>query len=625
MTLSGVQQTPAVRAEDARDSKLLVVGVILVLTAAASIAALMQWYTAWAFITWDASDLSVYRQAGEVISSGQPLYDVKFAPGYWTYPPFGGLVMTPLTMAPLEILFPLSYVVNAGALALVILLTGQPLLRRAPDAFGRALLVVGLTLVALTVTPVAEVLALGQLGLLLMLGCCLDYLVVGRRLPRAQGVLVGIATAVKLTPGIFVLHWLATRQYRAAVTALATTAGCWLLAAVVLRGDTATYVERLVLFRTNEQIDGFGDSIMNQSWRGLVDGLPSPAASTLWLVLVALTLALGLTGASRAVRVQQPVAAVGILGLASVLVTPISWHHHAVWVVPALLALVGDGRHRVRLAGATLITVLLMLPARVPAPLPDRYTMLYVVLLGWLLVLVWQASAATDRRLSRSLDRYYGEAYESVMYTGAVGFVSDWVHRLMERPFRASSSGRVLELGAGAGQHAAYVRDFDSYLETDLLVPAGDAVRRVEPGGSVVRARLDAEDLGGLDNASFDRVIATCLLAHLHHPHRALSEWRRVTRPGGTITIYLPMEPGMLLRLLRRIVMVPKARKLGQDHERTVAIDHRNHYPAMRAWIETEFAGDHIRRARFPIPWLGWNFALFDIVHVTRSATDRPG
>lgn len=379
-----------------------------------------------------------------------------------------------------------------------------------------------------------------------------------------------------------------------------------------------------MLFRTNDQIGGYGNTIMNQSWRGLVDGLPSPASNVLWLALAATTLALGLQGAARASRVNRPAAAVGILGLASVLITPISWHHHAVWVIPGLLVLVDDGRNRVRVAGATLIAVLLMIPARIDAPWRDRYTLLYAALLVWLLVIARREAASADLRLSRSVDHYYGHAYESMMYTGAVGAFSAWVHRLMERPFRSAPSGRVLEVGAGAGQHAAFVRDFDSYLETDLLVPSGDVTRRTEPGGTVVRTRLDAEDLGSLETASFDRVIATCLLAHLQNPHRALSEWRRVTRPGGTISIYLPMEPGMLLRFLRRFVMVPKARRLGQDHERTVAIDHRNHYPAMRAWVETEFAGDEIRRARYPIPFLGWNFALFDIVHITRGTADDP-
>jgi alpha-1,2-mannosyltransferase len=406
MTLSEARQAPVVQADEGASSRLRTLLVVAILTFAASIALIMQWFTAWSFVTWEASDLSVYRQAGEVIASGGPLYDVRFVPGFWTYPPFGGLVMVPLTLVPLDVLFPLSYLVNAVGLAVVIALTGRPLLHRAPDAAGRVLMVVGLTLLALTLTPVAEVLALGQIGVLLMVACCLDLLVVGQRFPRAQGVLVGIATAVKLTPGIFVLHWLVTRQYRAALTALGTTAGCWLLAAVVLRQDTATYVERLLLFRTNDQIDGYGGSVMNQSWRGLVDGLPSPASSLLWLALAAITLLLGLQGAARACRVGRPAAAVGILGLASVLVTPIAWHHHAVWVVPAVLALVDDGRHRIRLAGATLITVLLMIPARLEGPLADRYTLLYVVLLGWLLVIVRQEAALVGRRLSQPLDRF---------------------------------------------------------------------------------------------------------------------------------------------------------------------------------------------------------------------------
>lgn len=200
MTLSGARQAPAVQADEGTSSRSRLLVVLAILTFGASIALVMQWFTAWSFVTWEASDLSVYRQAGEVIASGQPLYDVRFEPGFWTYPPFGGLVMVPLTLVPLDVLFPLAYVVNTLGLALVIVLTGRPLLRRAPDAAGRVLMVVGLTFLGLTITPIAEVLALGQIGVLLMVACCLDVLVVGRRLPRAQGVLVGIGTAIKLTP-----------------------------------------------------------------------------------------------------------------------------------------------------------------------------------------------------------------------------------------------------------------------------------------------------------------------------------------------------------------------------------------------------------------------------------------
>ena len=57
----------------------------------------------------------------------------------------------------------------------------------------------------------------------------------------------------------------------------------------------------------------------------------------------------------------------------------------------------------------------------------------------------------------------------------------------MERPFRGR--GAVLGLGAGAGQHAAYVETFDSHLETDI---APRPPRGPEPRAGIERRIVDA-------------------------------------------------------------------------------------------------------------------------------------
>ena len=121
----------------------------------------------------------------------------------------------------------------------------------------------------------------------------------------------------------------------------------------------------------------------------------------------------------------------------------------------------------------------------------DVYAMTYLLLLGFLALRQRSRRAGTDSvpALSASPDRYQSEVYEQVMYTGAVGRFSHLAHRAMERPFRRSTSGDVLEVGAGAGQHAPYVTRFDSYLETDIAVPAEEMTVRMLPAGTVERRR----------------------------------------------------------------------------------------------------------------------------------------
>lgn len=589
----------------------LVVGVALALDVALS----------WSTMRLEWSDLWVWREGGRLIREGQPLYDYRFVPGYWTYPPFGALVMVPLTLVPVDALIPAAIAVNLVGLITIVALSFKGVLDRATSTAERGFLLAGLAVVSISLFPVADTFTLSQLGIVLTLACLLDAVVLARAGSRWQGVVVGIAAAVKLTPALFLVYYLVTRQWRAAVTGTATLIGCWLLAAVLLPSDTRTWLERRIAFGTNDQINGFGSSMYNQSLRGMVDGLPSGAATGAWIALAVPVLLVGLWTVRRAHAAGDLLTAAAVVGLVSVLVSPISWHHHAVWVVPALGALVGTGRRRVDLVVAATAALLLMPHPRTGYGSIDMYAMTYLLLLGFLALRQRSRRAGTDSvpALSASPDRYQSEVYEQVMYTGAVGRFSHLAHRAIERPFRRSTSGDVLEVGAGAGQHAPYVTQFDSYLETDITVPAEEMTVRMLPAGTVERRHLDAQDLREIPDGSFDRVIATCLLAHLDDPAGALREWRRVTRPAGSVTIYLPTEPGMLLRLARRVVMVPKSRRFDQDHEATVYREHRNHYPGMRRAVLEAFAGDDVRFRRYPLRFLGWNAALFDVAHVRRS------
>lgn len=223
----------------------------------------------------------------------------------------------------------------------------------------------------------------------------------------------------------------------------------------------------------------------------------------------------------------------------------------------------------------------------------------------------------------QSPNEYFAEDYQEIMYTGVVGRYSRLTHALLDWPFRGTSTPVVLELGAGVGQHTKHaLTDFSQYFVTDISQAALNKCDSSDP--RVVAQVADAQQLSDFTDESVDRVVATCLLAHLHEPEQALSEWRRVLKPGGSVSIYVPAEPGMLLRLLRHTVMARKSRKLGNDHLAIVYRDHINHYPRMRLLIESVFAPDTIVRRRFPTRFLGWNFSLFDVFHVTKNASTKP-
>lgn len=230
-------------------------------------------------------------------------------------------------------------------------------------------------------------------------------------------------------------------------------------------------------------------------------------------------------------------------------------------------------------------------------------------------------STDNARQLNTDAKEYFSEAYQDVMYTGVIGFYSRLVHRIMDRPFKGTRTPVVLEVGAGAGQHAPYTSTyFDTYYQSDISPTLVD--QQSPQDSRVVPIVANAEDLSDFENNSVDRVVATCLLAHLDRPEKALEEWRRVVKPGGTISIYLPSEPGILLRFLRHVAVAPKSKRNGQDHLAVVYRDHRNHYPGMKQMVRTVFGRDKVVRKRFPTRWLGWNLSLFEIVHVTVKKTE---
>ena len=125
------------------------------------------------------------------------------------------------------------------------------------------------------------------------------------------------------------------------------------------------------------------------------------------------------------------------------------------------------------------------------------------------------------------------------------------------------------------------------------------------------------------DEHSFDRLVATCLLIHLPEPEQALAQWRRMVRPGGLLSIYVPCDPGALLRLTRKFTTARKVRKLGFDrYDLVLAREHRNHAGALDILDSAQLprrraARSTIGRSRSP----SWNLNFFAVYQVRVTST----
>lgn len=183
--------------------------------------------------------------------------------------------------------------------------------------------------------PVHTTLGLGQINLLLL------ALVLGLdgRDTRWSGAGAGLAAAIKVTPTLLVLAQLLRGDGRAfrrgVVTLLVTTA----LAAAVAPAATLEYFGRL-LWDTSRP--GDPAYLQNQSLHGLVARHLGLHATLLWQVVALATLALGAWAVRRHRR--DAFAALTIAGVTALLVSPISWSHHWVWVLPVTAVGLAQGR-----------------------------------------------------------------------------------------------------------------------------------------------------------------------------------------------------------------------------------------------------------------------------------------
>jgi len=206
----------------------------------------------------------------------------------------------------------------------------------------------GVSALALATEPVQQTLALGQVNLLLMLLIAADLLTGGALVPQGgsrwwHGFGIGIAAGVKLTPLIFIPYLLLIRRYRQAATATAVFAATVALGYAVLPGDSGTYWAHGLFLKANRIV--FLGTRGNQSLRGVLTRLAGSvnAGTVPWVAAAVLVVIAGLVIAALLYRAGQPVPAMLACSLTGLLVSPLSWDHHWVWVAPgiALLAHLG--------------------------------------------------------------------------------------------------------------------------------------------------------------------------------------------------------------------------------------------------------------------------------------------
>ena len=201
-------------------------------------------------------------------------------------------------------------------------------------------MIVAVTVAAISLEPMYHTLFLGQINLILMALILVDVWRAARDRPAGLG--VGIAAAIKLIPLIFIAMFFLTGRIKAGFISAGTFVACGVVGYLVAPSDSRLYWGHL--FYDTPRVGG--GYISNQSaYAAAVRIAGGTAEVGHWFLAIPLVLGIaGLAIAAVMARHGDWLGAVTVTGITSLLVSPIAWTHHWVWVLPALVILLEGGR-----------------------------------------------------------------------------------------------------------------------------------------------------------------------------------------------------------------------------------------------------------------------------------------
>ena len=317
----------------------------------------------WALLIWpvwlmlagwskEGLDFSVYWFGGSILNdagaSPSDLYGPSVAAAGgpelpFTYPPFAALIFGLLALWPQPaalMLFNVAGVaIAAWVAATIVKYWASKHDWRSAFSSSRGRWVVGaLFLAVLFLGPWRETLAFGQINILLMGLMAVDLLGASRRRGfRGSGFLVGIAAGIKLTPLVFGLYFLMRKDWRGLVNMSIGFAGTVLLAWVVRPAESLQFW--LEILPDTSRIGGAG-YVDNLSIKGalLHFGVPQDSVTVPWLALSLATVVLAAFLIRAASSQGARVIAMSTTALTMLLISPVSWSHHWVWMAVVLPA-----------------------------------------------------------------------------------------------------------------------------------------------------------------------------------------------------------------------------------------------------------------------------------------------
>ena len=353
-------------------------------------------------------DLHVYLGGAAALDHPGSLYSYVYAdqtpdfPLPFTYPPFAALVFYPLSKLPFG-LVAFGWQLGIVAALYGVVRISQRLLGATQASRRDAAML--WTAVAIWTEPLRSTFDYGQINVVLALAVL--WAAYSSRW-WVSGLLVGLAAGIKLTPAIAGVYLAGVRRWGAAVFAAAVFAATVALSIAVI-GQQARYYFTDLLGDAG-RVGPIGTSF-NQSWRGGISRILGHDAGYGPPVLAGIAVTAVLAVLAWRALDGERLGSLLVVELFGLLISPISWTHHWIWLVPLMIWLL-DGPWRNRpgarlLGGGWLILTLVGVPWLLSFAQPTIweigrpwylawsglvYIVATLVTLGWIAATGWRES-----------------------------------------------------------------------------------------------------------------------------------------------------------------------------------------------------------------------------------------
>lgn len=280
-------------------------------------------------------DLHVYLGGAAALDHPGSLYSYVYSehtadfPLPFTYPPFAALLFYPLHLLPFGLVAFGWQVAMIAALYGVVRIS-QRLIGEPRDTGRRVAM--AWTAVAMWTEPLRNNFDYGQINVFVTLAVLWAAYTTRWWL---SGLLIGVASGIKLTPAIAGVYLVGVRRFGAAVFSAIVFPATIGLSALLLGDETRYYFTKLL--GDAHRVGPIATSI-NQSWRGgLSRILGHDAGFGPPVVLVIAVTAVLAFLAWRALDGSDRLGKLLVVELFGLLLSPISWTHHWVWLVPLMI------------------------------------------------------------------------------------------------------------------------------------------------------------------------------------------------------------------------------------------------------------------------------------------------